>query len=101
MYIELIVLQKENLCSSKTILKDRSILKARWLINIVADDLWIQISAFTKQADTELIVVLKESYIPLQQYHPADLLIVGIILTGHKYILCENTFGIKNNNVAK
>ena len=62
---------------------------------------WIQISAFTKQADTELIVVLKESYIPLQQYHQADLLIVGIIHAGHKYILCENTLGVKNNNVAK
>ena len=34
-------------------------------MNIIARDLLIQILAFTKQADNEVVVVLKESYVPL------------------------------------
>ena len=44
---------------------DGFVVEARWLMNIVVCNLWIQSSAFTKQADIELVVALKESYVPL------------------------------------
>ena len=51
---------KESLDFLITILLDWFVLEARWLMNIAARNLWIQISAFTKQADVELVVYRKK-----------------------------------------
>ena len=62
---ELLSLHKESSGSSITILLDWFVVEARQSMNIAAHDLWIQISAFTKQANVELVVESKENYVPL------------------------------------
>ena len=63
--VELFVVQKEDYLSfSIAIQLDWFIVGARWLMNITACDSSVKFSAFTKHADIELVVILKESYIP-------------------------------------